>query len=162
MKLNINGIPGSLELTEISCCRLVRTIKRLFGIPVRYELTYNEHQVPGEYMLDIDGHTLFEADTKKVVTQEFLLEALEIRYVLTYPGLQEPLILEKCIGSDIESLSLLSRPTYVVYYSGLLEVPGRFWFDKDQRLLLVAGKYPREVITSRDIQELLGLELKLS
>ena len=159
MKLNINGIPGSLELTEISCCRLVRAIKRLLGIPVRYELTYNKHQVPGEYMLDIDGHTLFEADTKKVVTQEFLLEALEIRYVLTYPGLQEPLILEKYVGSDTESLSMLSRPTYVVYYGGLLEVPGRYWFDRGQRQLLVAGKHPREIVTPKDIQDLLGLSL---
>lgn len=161
MELNINGIPGSLELAEISCCRLVKAIKRFLGIPVRYELTYNEHRVPGEYVLDIDGHTLFEADTKRVVTQEFLLEALEIRYVLDYPGLQEPLILEKYISSDTESLSMLSRPTYVVYYGGLLEVPGRFWFDKDQKLLLVAGKHPREAVTSQDIQDLLGLELKL-
>lgn len=159
MKLCINGIPGSLELTEISCCRLVRTIKRLFRVPVRYELTYKGHQIPGEYMLDIDGHTLFEVSTKNVVTQDFLLEALEIRYTITYPGLPEPLILEKHTGSDMESLDMMSWPTYVVHYGGLLEVPGRFWFDKEQRVLLVAGKHPREVVTSQDIQDLLGLNL---
>ena len=159
MKLNINGIPGSLEITEISCCRLVRTIRRLFGIPVRYELTYDGHPVPGDYLMQ--SGRLVSASTGEVVTLDFILEALDLRFTVDY-GLPEPLVLERYIGFDPESLFMMSWPTYTVYYGGLLEVPGRYWFDKEQRQLLVAGKHPREVITSQDIQELLGLELKLS
>ena len=156
MKLCINGIPGSLEITEVSCCKLVQVIKRIFRVPVHYELTYNGTSVPGDYLMQPVG--LVSASTGEVVTLDFILEALGLRYVLDY-GLPEPLILEKYTSSDTESLFMMSWPVYAAYYGGLLEVPGRYWFDRDQRQLLVAGKHPREVVTSQDIQDLLGLNL---
>lgn len=156
MKLCINGIPGSLEITEVSCCKLVQVIKRFFRVPPHYELTYNGTPVPGDYLMRSGG--LVSASTGEVVTLDFILEALGLRYVLDY-GLPEPLILEKHTSSDTESLFMMSWPVYAVYYGGLLEVPGRYWFDRDQRQLLVAGKHPREVVTSQDIQDLLGLNL---
>jgi hypothetical protein len=156
MKLCINGIPGSLEITEVSCCKLVQVIKRFFRVPVHYRLTYNKIPVPGDYLMQPGG--LVSASTGEVVTLDFILEALGLRYVLNY-GLPEPLVLEKHISSDTESLFMMSWPVYAAYYGGLLEVPGRYWFDKDQRQLLVAGKHPREIVTPKDIQDLLGLSL---
>ena len=156
MKLCINGIPGSLEITEVSCCKLVQVIKRFFRVPAHYKLIYNETPVPGDYLMRSTG--LVSASTGEVVTLDFILEALGLRYVLDY-GLPEPLILEKHPSSDTESLFMMSWPVYAAYYGGLLEVPGRYWFDLDQRQLLVAGKHPREIVTPKDIQDLLGLSL---